>query len=195
MNLFRTLSAAATCLMAGSLTSCINAPDYPVTPEIDFKEVQVVHIPAGTQDAVDELTFVLSFRDGDGDLGLSQDDIKLPPYSQPPQPPVPLRNHTTNEYNYLIQPFLKNPTTGQFTKFTTPPPFGKIGQYDGTYPRLDGTDAKPAPLKGDLRYKLPISLDGSVYNKGQVFRYEITILDRALHVSNTVTTSEVTLGQ
>ncbi len=191
MNLFRTLSAAATYLTAGSLTGCINAPDYPVTPEIDFKEVQVVHIPAGVQDASDDLTFVLNFRDGDGDLGLSQDDIHLPPYNQPPQPPVPQRNQTTNAINYFIQPYLKNPATGQFTKFV----IGRIGENDGTYPRLDGTDAKPAPLKGELRCRLPISLDGSVYKKGQVFRYEITILDRALHVSNTVITSEVTLGQ
>ena len=196
MNLFRTLPGIALfSLSAMGLSSCLTPPDFPITPEIDFKETQVTHIPAGTQDAVDELTFVLNFRDGDGDLGLSKDDILLPPYNQPPRLPVPQRNHTTNEYNYFIQPYLKDPVTGQFTRFTTPPPFGKIGQYDGTYPRLDAINAKPAPLQGELRYLLPISLDGSVYQKGQVFRYEITILDRALHVSNTVTSAEITLGQ
>ena len=196
MNLFRTLSGAALLLLSGaSLSSCLQAPDYPIEPKIDFKEVRVVHIPAGVEDPVEELTFVLDFRDGDGDLGLSQEDIKTAPYNQPPRPPVPQRNHATNEYNYFIQPFLKDPATGQFVSFTTPPPFGKLGQYDGTFLRLDGENAKPSPLKGQLNYLLPLSLDGTVYKAGQVFRFEITIVDRALNVSNTVTTSEVTLGK
>ena len=107
---------------------------------------------------------------------------------------MPQRNHATNEYNYFIQPFLKN-SNGQFVQFVTPPPFGKIGQYDGTFLRLvENLNAKPAPLRGELRYKLPISIDGASFFPGQVFRFEITIMDRALHVSNTITTSEIKLG-
>nr|AGU10122.1 hypothetical protein [uncultured organism] len=113
----------------------------------------------------------------------------MPPYNQPPQAPVPLqRNHTTNEFNYFIQPELWNGTT--YVPFQA----GIIGEYDGTFPRLDGTDAKPAPLRGDLNYRLPITIDGGIYKVGQRFRFRLTIVDRALHVSNTVTSTDVTLG-
>ena len=192
MNLFRTLSAAAAvCLTAANLISCVSAPNYPVVPEIDFKEVRVTHVPAGTQDAVDTLKFVLNFRDGDGDLGLSPEDLKSPPFNTT----TGGHNNRGYGYNYFIQPFIKNATTGQFVLFTTPRPFGFVGQYDSFFPRLDGGNTKPAPLKGILNYKFPISLDGSIYKAGQVFRFEISILDRALHESNKITTSEVTLGQ
>lgn len=193
MNLYRTLSGAALfCLTGAGLSSCLNAPNYPVEPSIDFKEVQVVHIPATNGLAAsDELNFALDFRDGDGDLGLSDDDIKVAPWN------ATTGGHNNRGYglNYFIQPFLKDPVTGQFVKFVNPPPFGKVGEYDGRYLRLDVADAKPAPLKGELRYKLPLSLDGAIFAPGQVFRFEISIMDRALHESNKITTSEVKLGQ
>ena len=200
MNLFRTLRGAAFFALAGTgLSSCLEAPDYPVVPAIDFKEVRVEHIPAGVEDAVDKLTFVLDFRDGDGDLGLGKDDILVAPYNQPPTPGVPPRNHPTNSFNYFIQPFVKDALTKQFVPYITP--LITLGQYDGTFPRLDlaggkfEADVKPAPLKGELRYELPLGIDGQSYSPGQVMRFEITIMDRALNVSNTVTTSEVTLGR
>ncbi|UOQ70273.1 hypothetical protein [Hymenobacter cellulosilyticus] len=43
MTMFRTLkigAAAAVAGTAGLLTSCLEAPDYPTTPHIDFKEVR-----------------------------------------------------------------------------------------------------------------------------------------------------------
>ncbi|GAB3571263.1 hypothetical protein [Hymenobacter daeguensis] len=192
MNLLRTLNGAVLLGLAGAgLNSCIQAPDYSFTPEIDFKEAKNVFTPSVNGNSPrNEITFVLNFRDGDGDLGLSQDDIKQPPYNQPPQAPVPLgRNHATNEYNYFIQPELFN--NGVWTAFQA----GIVGEYDGTFPRLDGTDAKPAPLKGELNYRLPLDLDGAIYKPNQKFRFKLTIVDRAFHVSNTVTSTEITLGQ
>jgi hypothetical protein len=198
MNLLRTLNGAALLGLAGvGLNGCIQAPDYSFTPEIDFKEARNVYTPSvGNNSPSNEITFVLNFRDGDGDLGLSQDDIKKPPYNQAPQAPIPLnRNHITNEYNYFIQPLLWNPGTNTYVPFQA----GIVGEYDGTFPRLDGTDAKPAPLKGELNYRLPITIDGTstsgIFRPGQRFRFQLTIVDRALHVSNTVTSSEITLGQ
>ncbi len=192
MNLFRTLRGAALLGLAGSgLAGCIQAPEYPTTPEIDFKEVQVTYINDPNSPS-NELAFVLNFRDGDGDLGLSKDDINVAPYNQAAQPVAAQRGHTNNQANYYIQPYVKDPVTGRFTQLIIP--FAKLGEYDSTFPRLDGTDAKPAPLKGELKYRLPLTLDGAIFKAGQVLRFELTILDRQLHVSNTVTTSEITLG-
>ncbi|MBD2766685.1 hypothetical protein IC235_02120 [Hymenobacter sp. BT664] len=187
MSLFRTLSGAAlVCLAGASVSSCLNAPDYPIEPQIDFKEVQVTRVPAsGGNLAVTTLKFVLNFRDGDGDLGLSPDDIEVAPWNARTGGP----NNRGYGLNYFIQPFLKDPVTGQFVRFVIDSP----GEYDSRYPRLDGADAKPAPLKGELRYELPLSIDRTFLRSGQVFRFEISIMDRALHQSNTITTSEVTL--
>jgi len=191
MNLFRTLSAAAlVCLAGASVSSCLNAPEYPIEPEIDFKDLQIVRVPASNGNlAIDTLKFAINFRDGDGDLGLSDQDITVAPWNATTGGP----NNRGFSYNYFIQPFVKDPVTEQFVRFTTPPPFGFVGEYDGRYLRLDATDAKPAPLRGELRYKLPLSLDGAIFRAGQVFRFEISIMDRGLHQSNTITTSEVTL--
>ena len=190
MNLFRTLRGCLLCLTGAGLGGCLSAPTYPVEPQIDFKELTVTHIPTGTQDAVDELNFTLGFRDGDGDLGLSDDDIKSAPYNAT----TGGHNNRGYAFNYFIQPFIKD-ASGRFVRFVNPPPFGFVGEYDGRFLRLDKKDAKAAPLKGDLRYKLPLSLDGLIFKPGQVFRFEISILDRALHESNKITTSEVRLGK
>lgn len=200
MNLFRTLNGAALLALAGAgLSGCIQAPDYSTTPEIDIKEVRKVVVPpSGGNSVSNEITFVLNFRDGDGDLGLSDDDIKGPPYTEAARPAAVQRGHTDNTLNYYIQPLKL--VNGTFVRYVTPPnTFGRIGQYDSRYPRLDGTDAKPAPLKGELNYVFPISLDGNgvsgSYSPGDVFKFELTILDRQLHVSNTVTTEAITLTQ
>jgi hypothetical protein len=192
MNLFRTLSGAAlVCLAGGGLSSCLNPPNYPIVPEIDFKDVQVVRVPASNGNlATDTLKFAINFRDGDGDLGLSDQDITVAPWNADTGGPYG-RGY---KFNYFIRPFVFDISSRQFVPFTTPLALGGfVGEYDGRYLRLDGADAKPAPLKGELRYKLPISLDGDIYRAGQVFRFEISIMDRALHQSNTITTSEVTL--
>lgn len=189
MNLFRTLSGTALfCLTGAGFTGCIQAPDYPITPDIDFNTVEVQHIPrGGGLSARDTLKFVLNFRDGDGDLGLSLEDLAVAPFNTT----TGGVNNRGYGHNYFIQPYLK--VNGTYTPFIVPG--STAGEYDGYFPRLDGTDAKPAPLKGELRYKLPISLDEVIYKKGQVFRFEISIMDRALHQSNKIVTSDVTLGQ
>lgn len=190
MNLFRPLRGGALCalfLSAGlGLVGCLNPPEYPVVPSIEFSSVKNTYVPAaGVLVARNDLVMEVSFRDGDGDLGLSPADITMAPYNAPTGGP----NNRGYQYNYLIQPLVKDATTGRFV----PVVFGTKGEYDGRYPRLDGAEAKPAPLKGDLRYAQTISLDG-VFRAGQVIRFEISILDRALHQSNTVTTSDITLG-
>ncbi|MBF9237948.1 hypothetical protein I2I05_11135 [Hymenobacter sp. BT683] len=194
MNLFRTLSSAALiCLTAAGLTSCLTPPDYPDEPEIEFKSLTKIYVPStGGQLAADTLLFAIDFKDGDGDLGLSDEDITNAPFNTTTGGP----NNRGYQYNYFIQPFKKNASSGVFEPFIAPG--GEPGEYDGRYPRLDGDngeDAKPAPLRGTLRYKLPLFLDGFVFSPGDVFRFEISIMDRELHQSNKVTTSEVTLGQ
>ncbi|OGX88522.1 hypothetical protein [Hymenobacter glacialis] len=196
MNLFRTLGSTIFVALAGlSFTGCSSAPDYAVEPDIDFRSLTITkNRPGNGQLAVDTLNFAIDFRDGDGDLGLSDNDIKRAPYNATTGGP----NNRGFSYNYFIQPYVRSGGPGTaFVKFITP--FGFQGEYDGRYLRLDGnadgSESKAAPLRGTLRYKLPLFLDGAVYRAGQVLYFEISIMDRELHQSNVIKTSEVTLGQ
>ncbi|WP_210519295.1 hypothetical protein [Hymenobacter terricola] len=188
MNLFRTLSGLALVCLAGTgLSSCLNAPDYPVEPAIDFNSLQLVRNRPAGQTEIDSLKFALDFRDGDGDLGLSDADILVAPWNAT----TGGHNNRGYAYNYFIQPFKWDGTN--WVKFINAGGFQ--GEYDGRYFRLDAKDARPSPLKGVLRYTLPLNVDGAPFYPGDRLRFEISIMDRALHQSNVITTSEVTLGR
>ncbi|WP_460946378.1 hypothetical protein [Spirosoma daeguense] len=54
------------------LSSCFTEPDYPNTPEIDFKGLFKYTLNAGTgvgQSRRDSVVITIGFRDGDGNLG------------------------------------------------------------------------------------------------------------------------------
>lgn len=192
MNLFRTLGAfAALALGWAGTSSCLKAPDYPVEPAITFNSIKQTYVPPPSQGATpgDTLEFAIDFQDGDGDLGLDDADTKVPPFNAQ----TGGHNNLATSNNYFIQPFKKDKVSGNFVPFYTPG--GYPGEYDGRYPRLETTiDTKPAPLKGTLRYKLRIPLNRSSYSLGDVMRFDISIMDRARHQSNTITTTEITLG-
>jgi hypothetical protein len=62
--------------------SCFNPPEYPVIPEIDFENISFIDVPDGStlSDGTlipDTLILKVNFKDGDGDLGLSDDDLQL----------------------------------------------------------------------------------------------------------------------
>lgn len=190
MNLFRTLGAVVVLALGWAGTSsCLKAPDFPVIPSITFNSLKKIYAAPSTPGATpaDTLVFAVDFKDGDGDLGLDADDAKVPPYNSQ----TGGHNNLATSNNYFIQPFKKVGNT--FVAYYTPS--GYPGEYDGRYPRLETTtDSKPAPLKGTLRYKLRLPLNRTAYSAGDIFQFEISIMDRAMHLSNTVTTTEITLG-
>jgi hypothetical protein len=206
MTLFRTAKAVALLALASAgLSSCLSPPDFPETPVIEFKELRKIHV-AGTpgpprKTSVDTLVFVLNFQDGDGDLGLGGVN-GLPSDADAPYLEFDANGRRLrNGSNYHIQPFYKNPNNGLFEPYFSSPPGGqpgRPGEFDGRYPRLTKPDEKPAPIKGELVYKFPAQLDGSVFDgnfyAGLQLYFEISIKDRALNESNKITTPVVTLG-
>lgn len=57
-------------------SACYEAPEFPVEPEITFKDVLFYDTP---NNATDSLVVSIGFQDGDGDLGLKGDELR-PPY-------------------------------------------------------------------------------------------------------------------
>ncbi|WBA42510.1 hypothetical protein [Hymenobacter canadensis] len=185
--MFRTLRLGLGLAVASvAVGSCISPPEFPDTPSIEFKSLTVVRQPANPGDIpADSVIITLGFEDGDGDLGLTQDEYNNPPYQRFLDGGALNPDH----WNYIIKLFVKNPT-GQFVPYTRTPDGLTIQPeaYYGQFPHLEPNAEKKAPLQGDLRFGQRLSL-GSPFFPGQEVRYEITIKDRALNSSNTVTTS------
>src|SRR5882762_8127985 len=70
MRLIRNLGIISIVLLA--CNSCFKAPEYPVIPQITFSDIYFG--AAKTSKQTDSLVLSLNFKDGDGDLGLSDAD-------------------------------------------------------------------------------------------------------------------------
>src|SRR5688572_8170110 len=70
------------------LTSCWKEPVFPVTPQIEFKSSETQFVvdefsipnPGEKPTMVNIIKLTWTFKDGDGDLGLNDEDLKFPPY-------------------------------------------------------------------------------------------------------------------
>src|SRR5262245_52080435 len=58
------------------VTACFDPPEFPIEPEIDFEDIYFREAKGVGQR--DSLVLTISFRDGNGDLGLSSTDIEPP---------------------------------------------------------------------------------------------------------------------
>jgi|GEM_PF-242500 len=190
MNSFRLpLAFGGLALLAGGLSSCLKAPEYPVTPSISFNSIRVSrYTPANRgEQPQDTIAITINYQDGDGDLGLNDDEIKANP-----------KKYTgVFASNYFIEPFVLNRTTRQYQPLTTyGVPAGAnpytAGTYNGVFSHPTSvTDSKAAPIKGTLTYTLiPLGL-GDVFSPRDSVRFEVHIVDRALNLSNTITTKSV----
>jgi hypothetical protein len=149
------------------LYSC-EPPIFSEVPTITFKG-------ATTNKDADTLILTITFRDGDGDLGISGTD-------------------TAADFNYLIEAQKK--LDGEF-KTVVLPQFtpGVQSTLNGRFPVLK-PDGQPGPIEGDLDYTIgliePPDLTNELYIMPfDTLQFKIYILDRAGHRSNQVTSSEV----
>ncbi|UYZ64623.1 hypothetical protein [Hymenobacter weizhouensis] len=173
-------------LLALGATSCLNAPDYSDTPEISMNRVEyTVEFDQDRQVDFDSFNIIVDFKDGDGDLGLTSDETN-PPYSRFQADGV-----TPNRFynNYFVQIFRRN-GRGEWEPFIADPA-NPSNNYDGRYPLLN-PDGRKQPLRGDLSYKA-IRFARGFLPSGSTYRFEITIADRNLNESNTVTSEPVTI--
>lgn len=170
-----------------ALVGCLSPPDYPVEPSIEFKSLAVTRYTPPGEVPVDTFKITISFKDGDGDLGITDEEVLFPP-NAPSYTPYSAQNpdgsSNPNQYNYLLRVYQRVKGTSDFIEYA---PFETTSF--GRYPPLNGgPDAKPAPLKGDLVHIIPLAF-GSPLNAGDEVKFTVSIKDRAFHESNIITTS------
>lgn len=171
--LLPTLLTAATLALT---TACEDAPDYPDEPSIEFKGIRAQReTPTDGNTAFNRIFVTIGYKDGDGDLGLSDSDIKAPPFNAAPY-----------NFNYYITMYVFDGTS--FKKHLT---------FDSFFQRMLTEDQKPQPIRGDLSFEVNKSNGFTVtypeYRPGNRVKFEIQIIDRALHKSNIITTDELVL--
>ena len=140
-------------------SSCKKKEKYPVEPEISYKQFDKF--------GADSAHIIISFTDGDGDIGLTQSDT-VEPYL----------------FNFYTKYFQKK--NGVFVEKVLPIPLNY------RIPILN-TRSKPHSLSGDIQitflkpYYFPTTTKDTI-------QYEIYIKDRSLHESNHITTDEIIVG-
>ena len=148
--------------VGGLAAGCLPEPQYPLEPVIDFVSMEL------TESGGREL--VLSFTDGDGDVGLGQGDT-LPPFC------------ATCEHHQNLKLEYEELRDGAWIPISLNPDIGQVPFYYRV-PRVSPTGQSPA-LQGTIALDMPAWYLTSPYD---TLRFQVTLWDRSLNASNTLLT-------
>jgi len=215
------------------IMSCERPPDLPDRPSIEFENIDFNRSGGGGQDS---LILTIRFEDGDGDLGLGEND-NFPPYHEfdfltesgnlvfDPNSvafnqlvlfsEVENAEFNNNEWivlNFTMDDQIETDTFGivpnenfnnifvdfflkigedQYEKIDLGSILGNIGgtrqtevSFDGRFPVLDQDGG--GPLEGSLRY----TMRSAGFFISPILRQEVSIQDRGLNRSNTISTPD-----
>jgi len=149
------------------LNACTKEEVFPPEPAITFLSLTKI-ANSGTID--DKGMLKIFFTDGDGDLGLDTQDT-LSPFDK----------SSIYYYNYFIKFFEKQ--HGTFVEVNPPIVF------NSRIPRL-ATSGNNNSIKGEIDLEVYINNYSSPYD---TIRFEASICDRKLHLSNVITTPELVI--
>ena len=159
------------------MASCQKPVEYPIEPKIAYEGFTYLINEDSTFTGEGIVSF--SYTDGDGDLGLDDSDT-LPPFGF----------HDAHYYNMVID-YMKC-VNGEFVKTPLLSWNPQTQSYDtvtfnARFRRLRDTD-EPKAISGKMDYQItvqnPLSPDDTI-------KFEIRILDRALHESNVIQTDAI----
>lgn len=170
-------------LLALAVCSCQKPVEYPIEPKITYEGFTYLINADSTFSGEGIIAF--SYTDGDGDLGLDDGDT-LPPFGF----------HDTHYYNMVID-YLKC-VNGEFVKMpllsphVPTSPADTLVLYDtvtfnARFKRLRDSE-EPKAISGTMEYKLTVQ---NPFSPNDTVKFEIRILDRALHESNVIQTEPI----
>ncbi len=147
--------------IAGWLSACLEPASYPDEPVITFK---ALNKKANGAD------LVIGFTDGDGDIGLDQSDT------------TGINCPDTCIYHYNLFCEYYELRDGEWTHIEID--FQESVPFYYRIPRINPSGQNPA-LNGEIIIDMGVYYLPSLYD---TFRFEIQMVDRALNMSNIVTT-------
>ncbi len=166
------------------IAGCVPEPSFPDAPNIQFLSVTNIPFP---ERSLDSVYVSILIEDGDGDLGLSSNDID-PPYS-----PTIIDGSGNEVQNRFVNNFfitVKKKVNGNFEAVSFP---GGTS-FNGRFPILQ---ENRGALEVKLNYGIGLFLGvlQSPVAKGDEVIFEVQIVDRALNESNTISTEPIILGE
>ena len=177
------LNLIALSLVVLLATACREQVEYPIEPRIAYEGFTYLFNADSTFSGEGIISF--SYTDGDGDLGLDDTDTLYPFGFNDP-----------HYYNMVID-YLKS-ENGVFVK--TPllsphvpsNPADTLVLYDtvtfnARFHRLRDSD-EPKAISGKMEYKLTVQ---NPFSPNDTVKFEIRILDRAMHESNVIQTEAI----
>lgn len=169
-----------------TLSACFSPPDFANAPAIDFKSIEGVRTTDPLGNAQDSITVTITFKDGDGDLGIASNDT-FPPYQA----------LTTNDAGDIISNYFHHNYHLKVKRFkngqTEDVAFLDGGGIKGRFGPMVG---ESGPIEGELnfgRYFL-VGNGNRTFNNFDTIFFEINIVDRALNISNTIESEAIVLG-
>ncbi len=149
------------------LNACTKEEVFPIEPAISFISLT----KKASSSAIDDKGILkIFFTDGDGDLGLDTYDTL-----------APFDKSSVYYYNYFIKLFEKQHKT--WVEVNTPM------VLNARIPRLNSSGNSKS-IKGEIELEVYINNYTSPYD---TIRFEASICDRALHISNVITTPELVI--
>ena len=173
----KNLSFIGLIAVALAVCSCQKPIEYPIEPHIAYEGFTYLTNSDSTFSGEGVVRF--SYTDGDGDLGLDDGDT-LPPFGL----------NDAHYYNMVID-YLKS-VNGEFVKTPLLSWNVQTQTYDtvsfsARFHRLRDSD-EPKAISGTMEYKLTVQ---NPLSPNDTVKFEIRILDRALHESNTIQTEAI----
>ena len=166
--------------MTLAICSCQEQVEYPIEPRIEYQGFTYLINPDSTFSGEGVVSF--SYTDGDGDLGLDEGDT-LPPFGF----------HDAHYYNMVVD-YMKS-VNGEFVKTPLLSWNSQTQSYDtvtfsARFRRLRDSE-EPKAISGTMDYKLTVQ---NPLSPNDTIKFEIHILDRALHESNVIQTEAIYTG-
>lgn len=155
----------ATAIMILGFTSCSKHDEYPIEPVIEYKSFDKIATPTG----VDNKGYLtINFTDGDGDIGLEENDT-LPPY------------HADGDYyyNFLIEYFELQEDS--FVNVELP------FTFNARIPNVE-EELSYRGIKGEITIEVYFNNIGSTSDS---IKFSAQIIDRALNKSNIIMTPAI----
>ena len=150
------------------LSSCLKPEEFPLEPIIKFEQFTAYQ---------DSGVVVISFTDGDGDIGLKESDT-LGDFSP----------NETFHHNLFIQYYEKDDVLGWVSGKT---PDGKDIEFLYRVPNLT-PNGKNTALKGEIEVTIEPTYYNPISSESDTIKYLITLADRSLKLSNTVESRVIT---
>ena len=150
-------------IIGSGLTSCVKEKNFPVQPIIEFKNYVSYNL--------DSADCIIKFKDGDGDIGVMDGDTTTE---------LKMKYLWKDTADGLFKPYDANLADTTFDTLF----------YSYRIPNLT-PDGQYKALDGEIKAKLR---SHPLYGLGHhTVKFEIRLTDRAGHVSNMVTTNDISV--